>query len=179
MRTFRRTISRLLGGALLFAAHGAVAQQPAAPATDPHAVYERSCNRCHNEHGADFARQKLTLKGQALTVKRTGQALDALLKKHHGVQVTPADVAAMAALFKLGLSTEGAFQLRCGRCHDRAVSLARDALTIADGGMKLKKSGRDLATFLPGHGGTDATPAEIEAITRALRFHLETAPAKP
>ncbi len=152
---------------------GPAAAQPAAT-LDPHAVYEQRCHSCHNEHGADFARQKLRVSGDRLEVARTGSDLAGLLKKHHGVGLAPGEWPALASLFRLGLSTGGVFGLRCGRCHDRAATLARETLEIADDQVILRATRQELSAFLRSHH--QPTAAEIETLIRALRFSLETAP---
>lgn len=144
------------------------------PAKDPHAVYEQRCGGCHNEHGADLARQKLKLAAGNVVVARTGRDLETLLKKHHGVQLTAGEWPALAALFKLGMATGGVYQLRCARCHETAVKLAREKLAVSDGRLVLRGSGKDVAAFLAGHGETQAN--EMDGLLQALRFHVETSP---
>ncbi len=168
----RRSLA-LLSLAVGLSLTGPTAAQPAAP-LDPHAVYEQRCNSCHNEHGGDFARQKLRLTKDRLDVSRTGQDLEALLRKHHGVALAPGEWPALASLFRLGLSTGGVFGLRCGRCHDRGATLAREKLEIFDGQVVLRATRQELSAFLKSHH--QPTAAEIETLVRALRFSLETAP---
>lgn len=150
------------------------AQQPVGR-LDPHAVYEQRCNFCHNEHGADMARQRMRLDKERLVLARTGQELEVLLKRHHGVKLASGEWPALDSLFRLGLSTGGEYGLRCGRCHDRAVSLAREKLAIVAGRLVLKSNGQPVSVFLATHG--EPTPAEIETLIRALTFNVETGPA--
>lgn len=157
----------------------ALAQAPTqAPAPslsqDPHTVYEQRCGGCHNEHGADLARQKLKLVSQQVVVAHSGRDLEQLLKKHHGVRLAAGEWQALAALFKLGMATGGVYQLRCARCHDQAVKLAREKLVLSDGRLVLRGSGKEIAAFLAGHGETQS--AEMAHLLQALRFHVETAP---
>ena len=170
-----RTVARLqaLSLAIGLALTGSAVAQTATP-LDPHAVYEQRCNSCHNEHGGDFARQKLRLVKDRLEVTRTSRDLEALLKKHHGVALAPGEWPALSSLFRLGLSTGGVFGLRCGRCHDRAVTLAREKLEIADGRLILRATRQELAAFLKSHH--EPTPDEIETLVKALRFSVESAP---
>ncbi len=161
--------------ALLQLVSPVAAQSPAPAASiDPHAVYEGKCGRCHSEHGADLARQKLKLVSGKFTVARSGRDLEALLKKHHGVQLAIGEWPALASLFNLGLATGGAYQFRCARCHDRAVTLAREKSQISDGRLIVRSSGQDFSAFLAGHG--EAKGTEVDSIVQALRFHLETLP---
>ena len=175
--TANRVLVALCAGliALLVAGARVLAQAPAQPLSqDPHTVYEQRCGGCHNEHGADLARQKLKLAAEKVVVARTGRDLEAVLKKHHGVQLTAGEWPALAALFKLGMATGGVYQLRCARCHDTAVKLAREKLMLSDGRLVLRGSGKEVAAFLASHGETQAS--EMAHLLQALRFHVETAP---
>lgn len=142
---------------------------------DAHAVYETKCMSCHNEHGADLARQRFALSGEKLQVNRTGTAVDRLLRRHHGVKLTDAEAVALIRLFKSGLQWGGAFQRRCARCHDKGVTFARSKLTLRDGAVRISKDGGDVAALLAGGHG-EATPAEVETLMEMLRYQLETAP---
>ena len=168
-----RTWLPLLSLAVGLALADPAAAQPAAT-LDPHAVYEQRCISCHNEHGADFARQKLRLAKDRLQVARTGNDLEALLKRHHGVALATGEWPALASLLRLGLSTGGVFGMRCGRCHDRGATLAREKLEIADGRLVLRATRQELSAFLQSHH--QPTAAEIETLVRALRFSIENTP---
>lgn len=147
----------------------------AAETVDPHAVYEKRCGGCHFEHGADLARQKMTVKNAALVVTRTGKPVDGILKSHHGVKLTAAELSALTGLFSLGIETGGIFQRRCASCHKTGAAFARESLEIKDGRLMARKSGAEVRAFLATHGGAD--PAEIDKLARMLQYQIETGPA--
>jgi len=141
---------------------------------DPHTVYEKACRSCHNEHGADMSRQKLELANGALRVARTKTAVEQLLKKHHGVKLSPAETAGLMDLFKKGITWAGVFQHRCARCHGRAAEFARARLGLVDGTVRSKASNIEVGPFLGSHG--EATAAEIQTLVEMLKYQIETAP---
>ena len=160
---------------LFFLAHGAARSQPTEQPIDPHTLYETKCQGCHTEHGADLARQKLTMAKQTLQVSRTGATLDRLLHKHHGVTLSATEATALTVLFTSGIRWSGVFQHRCTKCHGKAVTFARSELTTKDGIVRTKKSNDDVDAFLTkGHG--ESTPAEIKLLLEMFRYQLDTAP---
>jgi cytochrome c5 len=150
---------------------GAAAQSGAKP-IDPHRVYEQRCNSCHHEHGADLARQTLTLKDGKLRVKRTRQDVSGLLRSHHGVRLSAEESSALLSLFQAGLTWNGVYQLRCGRCHERAVTFARSKLIVRDDQVRTRAGDRDVADLLKAHG--KATSKEIEVLITMFKRQLET-----
>lgn len=147
----------------------------AAEQIEPHSLFEAKCQRCHSEHAADLARQKLAVVNDKLQIKRTGATVDNLLRKHHGVTLSAAEAAVLKTLFTSGIRWAGVFQHRCASCHDKGVTFARSALTSADGRIKALKSGRDVAEYLSaGHG--EASPADVQTLLEMFRYQLETAP---
>ena len=141
--------------------------QVAPSLVDAHIIFEQSCMKCHSLHGADLARQMLKLDAGQLKIARTNAPLTVALKRHHGVKLSEAEVAALAGLFTAGIQHKGAFQHRCALCHGRAVDFAREKLTIKDGALQTRSSGTDVATFLRSH--QEATPEEITSILTMLR----------
>lgn len=152
----------------------AIAQIPQA-ADEPHSLYEAKCMGCHNEHGADLARQRLSILGSSLQVSRTGADIERLLRRHHGLTLNAAELATLTRLFKSGIQWGGAFQRRCARCHEKGVTFARSHLTLRLGEVRTLKADVDVAAFLT-HGHGEATPAEIETLMQMFRYQLETAP---
>lgn len=148
-------------------------QVPDVGRPDPHAVFEQRCKSCHSEHGADLARQRMTLKDGAVRVLRTGQPVEALLRAHRGVRLTAAEQAGLVELFGQGVRG-GVFQHRCASCHDKAVTFARDKLVMKDGALRTRGDDRLVADMLAGHG--EATPAEIGALVDMLTWQLATTP---
>ncbi len=64
-------------------------------------------------------------------------------------------------------SRPGLFQERCGRCHDEAGSFAATHLTLDEGVLRARRSGKDLRAFLPAHPGR-LDEAEREAMVATL-----------
>ena len=161
--------------ALLAWALSMAAWTPArATEADPHKVYEVKCQGCHFEHGADLARLRLKLDKGVLTVSRTGQSLDRVLARHHGVALQPAEQQALGRMFTNGIAWAGTFQHRCASCHGKAVEFARDSLALRDGQLVAKRTGGDVAEILGRHG--EATPDEQKILLEMLRFQLGAAP---
>lgn len=158
-------------GVMMLGVCPASAEQAAAR-IDPHLVYEQKCRGCHFEHGADLSRQNFALSDDTLRVSRTGVAVPKLLGKHHGVQLTQAEMDGLIGLFKSGIKWAGVYQHRCASCHDKAAAFARSKLGIADGRVTSKSSSADVANFLTSHG--EATPAEIETLMEMFKYQLET-----
>jgi cytochrome c5 len=174
---FRRLINMALvlyGATMLVQAvtSSDAAAQSEAKLIDPHRVYEQRCRSCHHEHGADLARQKLTLKDGRLQVTRTRQDVAGLLRSHHGVRLSAEESTALLSLFRAGLTWNGVYQLRCGRCHERAVTFARSKLIVRDGQVRTHAGDRDVADMLKEHG--QATSREIEVLITMFKRQLET-----
>ena len=64
-------------------------------------------------------------------------------------------------------SRPGLFRERCGRCHDDAGGFAAAHLKFDDGGLRARRSGKDLRAFLRGHPGR-LDEAEREALVATL-----------
>ncbi len=159
------------------AAAQAVGPQTAAPApaaVDPHALYEQRCSKCHTEHGADLARQKLQFVDGAIRIKRTGKAIEAVLGKHHGVTLTTDETTALAGLFELGIKSKGVFQRHCAICHKSGVAFTRRSVEMKDDRLVARKAGTEIGAFLGQH--SRATPAEIEVLIEMMKYQLRTKP---
>lgn len=143
-------------------------------AIDPHALYEQRCSKCHTEHGADLARQKLQSVDGAVRVKRTGKAIEALLSKHQGVTLTTDETSALAGLFDLGIRSKGVFQRHCAICHKSGVAFTRKSVEMKDGRLIAKKAATEIGAFLGQH--SRATPAEIEVLIEMMKYQLRTKP---
>lgn len=176
MRHERSTATRIaiaaMAGILGLLAVAASEAQVAAT-VDPHALYEARCYSCHTEHAADFARLRLTIKADKLTVARTGKDLGSILKSHHRVKLDPSELAALSQLFRNGIAWGGVFQHRCASCHGKAVEFARNKLTL-QGEKLVAKDGRDVTALLATHG--EATAKEIGVLVEMFKYQLATAP---
>ena len=86
-----------------------------------------------------------------------------------------ARIALLAGSLVIGLDGAGAqvperpglYFERCGRCHGGAGELAVKSLTVVDGRLVGRKSGRDVAEFLKRHYGR-LSAEEREIVTQAL-----------
>jgi mono/diheme cytochrome c family protein len=159
--------------AVLLALCLAASPRPAGAATiDPHALFEASCGGCHG-HAGDFAREALVLSDGAVTIRRSGTPVRRFLLRHRG-GLDDAGARALAGLFRRQLRTGALFRDRCAVCHGRAREFVRLELTLEDGRLTGRYSGRDAASFLAGHGRL--TAAEARTIRDVLTEHAETLP---
>ena len=136
---------------------------------DPHALYERSCARCHAPHAGDFAPKSLVRLGDRIVGREDGKELRAFLAAGHG-RLAPGEVDALVAHLAFVLESGGLFRDKCLICHDRAVVLARRELVLRDGRLVGRYTGRDIAVFLENHGRLDG--AEVATILRMLERQL-------
>ena len=142
-----------------------------AGAVDPHAVYERRCARCHEGHAGDFVAKSLIRRDGRIVGRDSGIEIGAFLADGHGrlpAAELPVVVSHLAAIFESG----GLFRTHCRICHDPAVTLARRELTLRDGRVVGRYSGRDIRTFMENHGRLEG--AEVETIMRMLERQLQT-----
>lgn len=149
----------------------AVRLHSAAAASDPHALYEQKCARCHAPHAGALAQKSVKRVDGVAVGAKSGLPLTRLLASHMGVALGPEDIATLAAHFDQMLTTGFLFQEKCIVCHDRASELARLSLVEADGRLVGRYSGRDIAEFLTGHGRL--TEAEATTMLATLRRQLE------
>ncbi len=158
----------------LLTAFALPARSQSALPVDPHAVFEKNCYSCHTEHAADFARLRLQIKAGKLVVSATGKEVAPILKSHRGVKLKTEEIAALTQLFRNGLTWGGIYQRKCASCHDKAVNFARSTLKTDRAGNLIGKDGREVATFLPSHGG--ASPGEAATLIEMLKYQLATEP---
>lgn len=136
----------LVLAALVAGATGAMGQ-----GLDPHRIYEESCARCHAPHAGDFVWDGLGESGGVLTGARSGRPVAAYLMSGHG-GLSPDEAEALLAHFRQVRNSGGAFMEKCRICHATAVELVRGHLIIDNGALTGRYTGRDIATFLTGHG---------------------------
>ena len=153
-----------LGGVVIAAglAYGAAA-------ADFHEIFEARCLSCHG-HAGEFARNSLVEADGVLRGAGSGREVAAFLRSHAGGSST-AEIALFIDVFTRQLESGGLYQDRCEICHDRAYELARLRLVMHDGRLVGRYSGRDIASFLPGHARLKTEEADrmLEALT-ALRM---------
>lgn len=142
-----------------------------AGAADPHAVYERRCARCHEGHAGDFVAKSLIRREGQIVGRDSGTEIGAFLAAGHGrlsAAELPVVVSHLNAIFESG----GLFRTHCRICHDPAVNLARRELTLRDGRVVGRYSGRDIRTFMENHGRLEGE--EVDTVMRMLERQLKT-----
>ena len=138
---------------------------------DPHRIYEEKCSACHQAHAGDFVSGALVDNGQEVVGRNSGQPARMLFDAGHG-SLTPAETDALLAQFSLILGTGRVFKSKCRICHENAVDLARRGLILEGETLTGRYSGRDIETFLRGHGRL--TPSEVDTMVDVLKRALET-----
>ncbi|MDT8327417.1 MAG: hypothetical protein RQ750_08550 [Roseovarius sp.] len=141
-----------------------------AQALDPHDRFEAECLACHGHAGA-FARRYLRLDGTT-PLTSDGAPVAEFLGHHRGGLPDP-EIAAMVAMFRAQLLSDGLFaapEKRCLFCHDRAHDFAHQRLVLRGDRLVGRYTDRDVAGFLPGHAGL--TPLEADQIYRILEGFL-------
>lgn len=139
-----------------------------AQSLDPHEIYERTCSRCHDAHGGNFAKKSLDLvAGKVVGRKNSRQLRDLLEGGHGGLSSDETD--ALVAHFESIVSSGHVYQDKCTICHDRAVVVARRNLIVRDGRLMGRYSHKDIAKFLENHGRLE--PDEI--VTILDMFHRQ------
>lgn len=149
----------------------------AAAPIDPHALYERACTRCHPGHAVELVRKSIRRVDGEVVGAHRGTPISRLLAAHMGVELGPQEIALLTRHFEQMLSTGFVFQEKCIVCHDRASELARLHLVEREGRLVGRYSGRDIASFLTGHGRL--TPPELETITTMLHRQLDAGEPPP
>lgn len=144
-----------------------------AQAIDPHAVFEKRCSRCHEQHGGDFAQKTLTLTPDGkLLGKKTAVRVEEFLADHFG-KPSEYDIAALVDMFTRQLRSGGLFKQKCRVCHTNAKRLARTKLMLRDGQLVGRFTARKMREFLARHGRLEGD--EVETIRAMLEWQLRTA----
>jgi hypothetical protein len=141
--------------------------QSSARTIDLHAYWDDRCAECHG-HSAAFARRFLTVKDGRLQGRHHVHDLQRFLMNHY---LPPDMVAPVTAMLMAQVTTEPRFEKQCGRCHDTAAALARKALTLRDGVLINRATGKPTAEFLKGHQGLSAAevPFFVGVLMRVTR----------
>lgn len=137
-----------------------------AAAVDLHEYWDRNCASCHG-HAAAFARRFLTVKDGKLRGRHHVDNLEVFLGNHYLARDLIAPVTAMLAA---QVMTEPRFRHACGRCHASAATLARESLSLRDGVLVNRASGRLTAEFLSGHASIkpEDVPVFVDVLTRVM-----------
>ncbi len=150
------------------------AQPVQAGDVDPHSLYEKKCTACHEAHAGDFVHEKLKIENGVVTGLQTGRPVAATLAHGHG-GLTATERAVMIAHLEEIAAAGTLYHEKCLACHDRASSMARSRLILRDNVLTGRYSGRDIASFLKGHGRLSAEQAADMTATLSRQL----SPAQP
>lgn len=140
----------------------------AAPAhIDLHAYWDQRCQDCHG-HSSEFARRSLQVEKGRLVGVHHRSDLPLFLRNHY---LSDDLVAPVSAMLMAQLQTAPLFGAKCARCHDTAAEFARKSLTLTDGVLVGKSSGRSVADYLTSHGGLKPSevPVVVDSLTRVQK----------
>lgn len=157
--------------AFLFLIALAAASTALAQETDPHAIYEQNCARCHEAHAGDFVHNRLDLKEGRLIGKSSGRDVETFLDEGHGGLAEAERQILIDQLIAIRRSGQ-LFHDKCLICHDRALELARSQLIVKDGVLMGRYSGKNTGDFLQGHGRL--SPGEVDRMIGVLKRQLQT-----
>ena len=93
-----------------------------------------------------------------LVTRRAKADLRDFLSGHAG-SLSTGEIETVVGELRRVAQGRGRFQEKCGICHPSARTLALNKLVIRDGGLFGRYTGRDMATYLAGHGRL--APADI------------------
>lgn len=139
----------------------------AALALDLHDYWDRRCAECHG-HAGPFARQFLSARDGKLQGRHHVNDLAVFLRNHY----LAADlVEPMSAMLLAQVTIEPRFRSECGRCHQNAATLVREVLTLRDGVLVSRATGRPAAAFLSSHARIkpEDVPFFVDVLTRVTR----------
>jgi mono/diheme cytochrome c family protein len=138
-----------------------------AGAVDLHHFWDQRCAECHGHAGA-FARRFLKVEDGRLVGVHHRHDLATFMGQH---EMGPELVAPMQAMLLAQVATPPVFQQKCARCHGTAAEFARTSLTLPEGVLTGRESGRPVAEYLLRHGRlTEAErPIVVESLNRVLR----------
>lgn len=143
------------------------------PAQDLHQYWDSRCKSCHGDAG-DFARRTLAAENGRLVGRHHRDDLTVFLRQHY---LADDLVEPVTRMLLAQATTPPLFQQRCAGCHGTAAEFARGSLTLRDGVLTGKASGRPVADYLRRHGGLQ--PGEIPTVVATLtRLMAETGNAK-
>ncbi|WP_157264164.1 hypothetical protein [Azohydromonas aeria] len=139
---------------------------------DLHLYWEQRCQDCHGHSGA-FSRRFLQLRDGRLADLHHGTDLERFLHQHY---LADELVAPVMAMLTEQVTTPALFAQRCAACHGTAADFVRKSLTLRQGELVGKDSGRPVAQTLLTHG--KLTEKEASLVVESLRrVHLEVAGA--
>jgi len=134
-------------------------------------LYFEHCGACHGPAG-QLTQDGLVFDGEVLRTRRAQVDLRDFLHSHRGSLSTSEIQTVVGELHRVAQG-RGRFQEKCGICHPSARTLALNKLVIRDGVLVGRYSGRDMDTYLAGHGRLVAAdvPFFVGVLTRVLRAY--------
>ncbi len=143
-----------------------------AQTSDPHALYEGHCAKCHAPHAGDLAHDMLVLEDGIALSRTSGETLRRILLGGHG-KLTPSQADDLTDHLTAILGAGGVYRDKCLGCHDRAVRVVRRNIIVKDGRMVSRYTGRDMSQFMHQHGRL--TQKEVAVILEMFARQLRTA----
>lgn len=144
---------------------------PMAGAADFHQLFEERCLNCHG-HSGPFVSQTLQI-DEGRIVGRSGQPVTEFLQTHAG-GLDDDTLALFLRNFRHQIESGSLFRTKCMTCHDRAYEFTRLNLSLKDGTLVGRYTGRNIADFLRTHGRL--TPEEQTTMLETLRGFLTQTP---
>lgn len=138
----------------------------AAGGRDLHAYWDGRCKSCHGDAG-DFARRTLAVERGRLVGTHHKDDLERFLRNHY---LTDDLVAPVSAMLVAQVDTPPLFKQHCASCHGQASEFVRRSLSLRDGVLTGKASGRAVEQSLRAHGGLPAAqvPEMVKTLSRVL-----------
>jgi mono/diheme cytochrome c family protein len=132
-------------------------------------LYFERCGACHGPAG-QLTQVGLAFDGDVLRTRRAQVDLREFLRDHRG-GLAASEIETVVGELRRVAQGRGRFQEKCGICHPSARTLARNKLVIRDGTLVGRYTGRDMGTYLAGHGriAEKDIPFFIGVLTRVLR----------
>ena len=137
----------------------------AANHVDRPGLFQERCGACH-EGAGKLAEKSLFVVDGVLLGRESGGDIRDFLADHFG-DLTGLELERVYRVLLRNAQDGGRFKERCAICHVEADALAREKLILVDGQLQGRYSGRDIGTFLTGHG--TRSPEEAAFFERLLR----------
>jgi hypothetical protein len=129
---------------------------------DLHDYWDQRCQSCHG-HSSEFARRFLRVENGRLLGAHHRTDLDVFLRHHY---LSDDLIAPVSAMLMAQVTTPPLFRDLCSRCHGSAAEFARKSLTLRDGVLVGRASGRRVADYLASHG--ELAPADVPIVADSL-----------
>lgn len=140
----------------------ALSSSAATGGRDLHAYWDGRCKSCHGDAG-DFARRTLAVERGRLVGTHHKDDLERFLRNHY---LADDLVAPVSAMLVAQVNTAPLFKQNCASCHGPASEFARRSLTLREGVLTGRASGRPVEQYLRTHGGLP--PAQVPEMVKTL-----------